>query len=267
MVRDILDLVGEHVRRGHLHRGRQVDDHLVLGRRLDHVDHRIAHLNRVVRFGAGERFGAVLVVQLGLAGLALQLLAQLGRVGGELLDAFLVLAEHHLALQHGHRVVEVHHRALGAAQAFVGLADQVLARLGEHHDRHVVGDELTLDEQSDEVVIGFGGRGEAHLDLLEAHRDQHVPEAQLTLRIHRVDQRLIAVAQIHRAPARRALQTLARPRALRIVERHLLVIRHVLVVRHLARLLGFADETRRRQQRVVVPSVGCGGHRRKIEYR
>ena len=179
-------------------------------RRLDDIDHRVAHLDCVLRLGAGKGFRRILVVQVDALGFALELLAQRRGVGGKLLDAGLVLAEHDLALQHGHGIVEVHDGALGALQALVGLANQMLAGLGEHDDGDIVRNELTLDQHADEVVIGFGSRREADLDLLEAHRHEQIPETQLALGIHRVDESLVAVTQIDGAPTRRTLQSLAR---------------------------------------------------------
>ena len=266
VVGHILDLVGEDVRRGHFHGCRQVDDHRMFRRRLDDIDHRVAHLDGVLRLGAGEGFRGILVVQVDALGLALKLLAQRRGVGGKLLDAGLVLAEHDLALQHGHGIVEVHDGALGALQALVGLANQMLAGLGEHDDGDIVRNELTLDQHADEVVIGFGSRRKTDLDLLEAHRHEQVPETQLALGIHRVDESLVAVTQIDGAPTRRTLQSLARPRTLREIKRHLLIICDVLVVRHLAGLLRSSNVTRRRQQRVVVPSVGRRGDCREIKH-
>lgn len=140
IVGNILDLVCEHVRRGHLHRRGQIDDHRMLGRGLDHVNHRIAHLHRVLRLGSGERFRRILVVQVDALGVALEFLAQVRRIGGELLDARAVLAEHDLALQHGDGIVEVHNGALTAVQTFVCLTNEVLAGLREHDDRHIVGE-------------------------------------------------------------------------------------------------------------------------------
>ena len=77
---------------------------------------------------------------------------------------------------------------------------------------------------------------------------------------------LIAVAKIDGAPTRRTLQSLARPRTLREIKRHLLIVCDVLVVRHLAGLLRSSNVTRRRQQRVVVPSVGRRGDCREIKH-
>ena len=266
VVGHVLHFVGEYVRGGHLHRCRQIDDHRMFRRRLDHVDHRIAHLDGVFRLGAGEGFRRVLIVQVDALGLAFELLAQGGRIGGELLDAGLVLAEHDLTLQHGYGIVEMHDGAPGALKAFISLANQVLSSLGEHDDGHIVRNELTLDEHADEVIIGFGSRREADLNLFEPHRHEQIPETQLTLGIHRVDEGLIAVTKIDGAPTRCTLQSLARPRTLREIKRHLLIVCNVLVVRHLAGLLRSSNETRRRQQRVVVPSVGRCGDRREIKH-
>ena len=54
------DLVGVDVRRRHLDRRRQVEDHLALGRRLPDLVHRVADLDREVELGAGEALRAVL---------------------------------------------------------------------------------------------------------------------------------------------------------------------------------------------------------------
>ena len=192
--------------------------------------------------------------------------AQGGRVGGELLDAGLVLAEHDLALQHGHGIVEVHDGALGALQALVSLANQVLTGLGEHDDGDVIRNELALDQHADEVVIGFGSRRKTDLDLLEAHRHEQVPETQLALGIHRVDESLVAVTQIDGAPTRRTLQSLARPRTLRGNQTAPAYrMRRTCCT---ASCWAFAElnVTRRRQQRVVVPSVGRRGDCREIKH-
>ena len=266
IVRHVFHLIGKHVRGGHFHRCRQIDDHWMFRSRLDDVDHRIAHLNGILRLGAGEGFRRILVIQVDALGFALKLLAQGGRVGGELLDAGFILTEHDLALQHGHGIIEVHDGALGTLQALVSLANQVLASLRQHHDRNVVRNKLTLNQHTNEIVIGFGSRRETNLDLLEAQRHQQIPETQLALGIHRVDEGLVAVAKIDGTPTRCTLQSLARPRTLRVIKRHLLIVCDVLVVRHLAGLLRSSNITRRRQQRVVVPSVGRRGDCREIKH-
>ena len=122
---EVLDDVAVDVRRVHLDRGRQVEDELAIGVGLDDVAHRRADLDGVVDLGAGEALGAVLVAHVGARQRGLELLAELGGVGGDLGDAVLVEAEHHPALEHRGRVVEVDDRVVGALQALVGALDQL----------------------------------------------------------------------------------------------------------------------------------------------
>ncbi len=89
-----------------------------------------------------------------------------------------------------------------AAQRLEGAFDELLAALDEHLDGHVVGDQCPVDDLPLEVVVGLGGRGEPDLDLLEPDVDQRAEEPQLALRVHRIDQRLVPVAQVHAGPAR-----------------------------------------------------------------
>src|SRR3546814_14398912 len=56
---------------------------------------------------------------------------------------------------------------------------------------------------SDLVIFGRAGAGEADFDFFEADADEQVEEARLLLGIHRVDQRLVAVAHVGGEPDRR----------------------------------------------------------------
>ena len=85
--------------------------------------------------------------------------------------------------------------------------------LRQHLDGDVVGYRALLDDLADEVEIGLAGRREADLDLLVAHAHQQVEHAALAGRAHRVDQRLVAVAQVHRTPHRRAVDDAVGPGA------------------------------------------------------
>src|SRR3546814_10425012 len=79
-------------------------------------------------------------------------------------------------------------------------ADQVGASLRQHLRRDVVGDAARADEVLDIIEVGGARGGEADLDLLEPAFDEQVEEARLLFGIHRVDQRLVAVAQVGREP-------------------------------------------------------------------
>ena len=233
-----LDRVGVHVGRGHLDGGRQVDDQRPVGRRVDHVDHPGADLQRVLQLGARVRLRRVLVEDVGVRGVDLRvLLAEPGAGGGDVGDAVAVQAEDHPALEGGGRVVEVHDGPLRAAQRLERPLDQVLPALGEHLDGDVVRDHVVFDELPDEVEVGLAGRREADLDLLVAHLDQQLEHPTLALGRHRVDKCLVAVAEIHGAPPGGGLDGAGGPGAVRQLDPELLPVGLVAVVRHPARAL------------------------------
>ena len=149
-----LDHVGVDVWCAHLHRCGQVDDHGALVGRVEHVDHFVADPLREGQLGAGERFGAVLVVNLGVGG-RLEVTAQLSALERDVDDAVLVESEYHLALQRGGGVIDVDDRLFGAVDGFEGATDETLATLCEHLDGHVVGDLALFDDLSNEVEVGL----------------------------------------------------------------------------------------------------------------
>ena len=195
-----LDDVGIHVGGVHLDGGGQVEDHRTVRRRLDDVHDRFADLDGELGLGAGEALRRVLVADVGVGHRLLELLAQPGRVHGDVDDPGLVEAEDDPALQLRRRVVEVHDGAVGADQGFERALDQLLPALDQHLDRHVVGDDPLFDDVTLEVEVGLGGRREANLDLLEADVDQGLEQGQLALRVHRVDEGLVAVTQVDAGP-------------------------------------------------------------------
>ena len=89
---------------------------------------------------------------------------------------------------------------LGAVNGLEGAADEVLSGLYQHLNGHVVGDVSTLDQGADELVLRLGGGGEPHLNLLDADVHQGVKQFQLLPDVHGVDEGLVAVPQIYRAP-------------------------------------------------------------------
>ena len=102
----------------------------------------------------------------------------------------------------------------GALQRLHGPADEVLARLCQHFDGHVIRNMCALDQLAYKIKIGLRGRGESHLDLLETDLAQHAEHAHLTLGIHGLEQRLVAVAQIRAHPDGRMRNDTARPLAI-----------------------------------------------------
>ena len=140
-----------------------------------------------------------------------ELLAELGAAHGELGDPVAVEPEHDAALRLRRRVVEVHDRALGALDRLERALDQLGAGLGEDRDRRVARDQAFLDERAAEVEVRLRRGGEPDLDLLHPEPYEQVEEAPLARDVHRVDERLVPVAQVGRAPRRRAVDHGVRP--------------------------------------------------------
>ena len=69
------------------------------------------------------------------------------------------------------------------------------------------GHEVLLDERAHEVEVGLARGGEPDLDLAVAHLHEELEHPQLALRVHRLDEGLVAVAQVDAAPRRRAVIT------------------------------------------------------------
>ena len=226
-----LDLVRVDVRGGALDRAGQVEDDLPAGTRLPDVHHRLADLAGEVQLGVHEDLGRVLVAE--VSSVAEDLLRIVhdvpGAVDRELLGLFPRVAEDHLAERRRSRVVHVHRGALGALQRLDGALDQVLPGLGQHRNADVLRDLAALDELADEVEVGLARAREADLDLLVTHLDQQVEHGPLAGGGHRVDQRLVAVAQVRGEPARRGGHDLVRPGAVGEVYR---LERDVPVARH-----------------------------------
>src|SRR5205807_525779 len=111
-------------------------------------------------------------------------------------------AEDDSPLQLGGGVVKVDDRARRALEAFEGTLDQLAAALRQDLNGDVFGYQAFFDQQADEVEVRLRRGRKPDLDLLEADIEEHVPEAPLALGIHGVDERLVAVAQVHAAPQR-----------------------------------------------------------------
>ena len=158
MAAEILDLVGIAVRRGHFHRVRQVQNQLVFRRRLQHFHHLFADEDGIVDLRAGKALRRIFVADIRAAlrdFLVRQLFDQLRAFDGDVDDALHVGLEHDLALQGRSGVVEMHDDVFRAADGLKRLADQVLARLHQHLNGHVVRDEVLFDQRAENFILRF----------------------------------------------------------------------------------------------------------------
>ena len=156
-----------------------------------------------------------------------------------LVIAVAVEAEDDLAEDRRGRVVEVNGGLLRADEGFDGAFDEIFASLGEHGDADVIGDRVLFDDLADEVEVDLAGSRETDLDLLEAELDEQVEHLSFAVRCHRVDERLVAVAQVGAQPPRRFADDLVRPGAIAHIQCDAVLERLVFAERHGRRLLQF----------------------------
>ena len=214
MADKVFDLVGIGVGCAHLNGVRQVEDHRVFLGRAELFDHAVADGNGVVRLGAAEALGRIFKTDVGVACIFVgQSFDQTRALHGDVDHALHVGFENDLSLQGRSGIIEMHDDILRALDRLKGLVDQVLACLHQNLDRHIVGDMVLLDQLTADLILGFRGARKADLDFLKAYIDQGVEEFELFFEIHRVDQRLVAVAQINAAPDGRLVNDVVRPLA------------------------------------------------------
>ena len=195
----------------HLDRRRQVENEPLRARRLDDVLDRLADVEREIEFGAGETFRRIFELKMRARRGGRQRLHLLRRVHRNLGDALAVGPEHDVALQGRCRIVKVYDDLLGALHRLERAFDQLRAALGQHLDSDVVRNCAGLNDRAHEVEIGLRSGWKSDLDFLEPHTDQELEHPVLALDAHRLDQRLIAIAKVDRAPDRRLLDDLGGP--------------------------------------------------------
>src|SRR5699024_921864 len=195
-----LDGVCVNIRGDHLYRRWQVDDHWFLRGSFHTVHHGVTHINCEIQLGTSEGFWGVLPAPVGVGVIHSNGLDQLCGIGGQLLNCCLILAEYHATLQLGGGVIKVHDDILCTLASFKGAANQVRTRVNQTLDGDVFWNQVLLNDFTNEVEVGLRCRRETHLNFLVAHLHQQLEHAVLTCRRHRVDQSLIAIAQVNSTP-------------------------------------------------------------------
>ena len=123
-----------------------------------------------------------------------------------------------------------------AFDRFKGLFYQMLAALHKHLNGHVVGNIIPFNQRAQDFIFGFGSRRETDFDFFNPDVHKRFEHFELFFQIHRVDQRLVAVAQVNRTPNRRFFNRFRRPGAVGNINRFK---RNVLLGFHLKTLLLF----------------------------
>ena len=205
MAAEPLHLIREHVGGAHLDRGGQVQDHGA-GGGAPLVDDGVTHLHRKLHLCAAEALRRVLETPL-CARIAVRVLPHPARpLHGNGLDPVATCVEHIVALGRVDRVVDVDDGPFRPLEGLEGTGDEIFSGLYQHLDGDVIGNEIALDEFAHKVEVGLGSRREAHFYVLEADVGHQGPHLQLLGHRHGLDQRLVAVPQIHGAPGRGPLK-------------------------------------------------------------
>ena len=199
----ILDLIRIDVGGRRFDRGGQVEDDRVVGCRGQHLHHCLADLEAEIEFGGGEGLRTVLEMPVGRGLLARFVAHDLGTVHGDIANLVAGHAEHDFAPCGAHRIVKMHDRRMRARQAGEAGADQILAALRQDLDQDIFRHPPGLHQTRDEIEFGSARTGETDLDLFHTDFDQKIEKAGLLMRIHRIDDGLIAIAQIGAEPAGR----------------------------------------------------------------
>ena len=103
----------------------------------------------------------------------------------------------------------MYYRARRALACLKCAADDVLAALRQHLNRHIGRYHIVLYQRAQKFILGLARCGESDLYLLKADRKQHLIILELFFKAHRNDKALIAVAHIDAAPHGRLFDMVA----------------------------------------------------------
>ena len=96
----------------------------------------------------------------------------------------------------------MNHRRWCSLNGFKGLSDNVITALCQNLHRHIIRNHIFIDQLAQKFIFGFTGSRETDFNLLEADLYKHLIEFDLFFKIHRDDQCLISITQVHTAPCR-----------------------------------------------------------------
>ena len=98
-----------------------------------------------------------------------------------------------------------------------GTVDQMLSALGQNLNLYIIRNHVFSYQLAQKIVLNLGSCREANLDLFKSKFYQEVEHLDLLLYDHRLNQCLVAVAQVNTAPDRRFLNLFIRPLTLRVI--------------------------------------------------
>ena len=205
------DLIRINIWHRHFHRVRQIQNHLVLRRRLPDIHDGFGNFLRIFHLGHAETFRRILEHDFRAFQAMQTIFDHLRAVHCDGFDLLFRLAEHHAPLRRRRRIIHVNDDLLRADERLHRALDQILARLHEHLEPDIIQRALFFNEPAVERKLGVRRRGKADFDFLETDFDERLKQFQFLRHVHRHGERLVAVAQIHAAPARRVREDAVGP--------------------------------------------------------
>ena len=163
-----LDLVGVNVRRSHLYRRRQIDDHVPIRAHAPGLSHGRADLYGKIEFRSREALRGILEDNLRFRDARHLPFHQLHPLQGEIDDLLAGLPKDHPALKRAGGVIKVEDGPLGPRNGVYGADDEFFPGLAEHLNGDGLGDPVLRDDLANEIKIRLRGCGKAHLNFLEA---------------------------------------------------------------------------------------------------
>ena len=152
MLAHIFNLAGIYVRHGKLHSAGQIDNCFPVSCRLPDIQNRVAYFQRILRLCSRKTLRTVFKT-VGSATLFRQILQKLRAVHGNLKDFFFGFFEHLLSLGERGRVIYVNDSIFAALQSLEGFPDNVLPGLGQHLNRHIIRNQIPLNQRPQEFIF------------------------------------------------------------------------------------------------------------------
>ena len=218
-----LDPVGKNIRCCHLHRGGKVDDHRIFFRCSPRLLYCRTDFQRKLQLGSGKTLRRIF--QHDLTGKLLRtLFHHLRSFYGNIYDLLFVHAKHHIPLQRGRRIINMHDSLFAALNGFKSTIDQFLTALCQYLYQHIVRYQFSVHKLPQKIVLNLACRRKTNLDLLKSHFHEVLKHLDLFRYDHRINQRLIAVPQIHGTPDRCLFNLKIRPLSLRVIHHRIFLI-------------------------------------------
>ena len=128
----------------------------------------------------------------------------------------------------------MHNDILCALNCLKCLLDDMLSRLCQNLDRHIIRNQILLDQCTAKLIFCLRCCRETDLDFLEAYTYQFFEKFKLFFQTHRNNQCLITITQIHAAPCRCLIDILLVYPVCALYRRHIIATLVMLKILHLS---------------------------------